>query len=292
MVPGICAAASPMQKHNDAAAASCLRDELRFGTWTVSQRGRAPGTVGECSYAPPMLHLCSNKKRARLLQVRLCEPDMRSRKSVQRARALCCLALPLAVLCGRFDAWDVPCAGWRAAESQRQTKRPFNGKLVAWRLLRTCASRGRYAAEPRCHVGSTCPVDLDIDQPTFPDSNYARQCHLTSRRLKRALGSTTRGGAASIRDKICAPTRGHARDFSHLSLSSRGATWSILEPHPDDREGNRGPQQLLVLDNARSGIASRLGDNLHIRGQLRRTAATNGRGRKTARDFSAAGQVL
>ena len=45
MVPGICAAASPMQKHNDAAAASCLRDELRFGTWIldVMSAARAAG---------------------------------------------------------------------------------------------------------------------------------------------------------------------------------------------------------------------------------------------------------
>ena len=63
-VLGICAAASPMQKHihHDAAAASCLRDELRFGTWTVSQRGRAPGTGGECARFDYVNRTCDRGK--------------------------------------------------------------------------------------------------------------------------------------------------------------------------------------------------------------------------------------
>ena len=48
--------------HRDAAAASCLRDELRSGTWMVSQRQRAPGTGGECARFDYVNRTCDRGK--------------------------------------------------------------------------------------------------------------------------------------------------------------------------------------------------------------------------------------
>ena len=191
LIPGICAAASPMQKHihHDAAAASCLRDELRFGTWTVSQRGRAPGTGGECSYAPPMLHLCSNKKE------RDCSRFDYVNRTCDRGKVFSEPGLCAALRCrSLYFVGDSTVRGMflaLAGELLKANDKQSVLSTVNWsrgacyeehlRLPRPiCRS------EPRCprgvNVSYTRSNHLDIDQPyNFPDSNYARQCHEAGR---------------------------------------------------------------------------------------------------------------
>ena len=166
-------AASPMHKHihRDAAAASCLRDELRSGTWMVSQRQRAPGTGGECARFDYVNRTCDRGKA--FSETNLC--------AALRCRSL--YFVGDSTVRGMFLALAGELLKANDKQSVLSTVNWSRGACYEEHLR---LPRPICRSEPRCprgvNVSYTRSNHLDIDQPyNFPDSNYARQCHEAGR---------------------------------------------------------------------------------------------------------------
>ena len=208
--------------HRDAAAASCLRDELRSGTWMVSQRQRAPGKAfawqsawqRECARFDYVNRTCDRGKA--FSETNLC--------AALRCRSL--YFVGDSTVRGMFLAL----AGELLNTNGKQTvltkiDRSFGACYEEHLRLPRPICR----SEPRCprgvNVSYTKSNHLDIDEPfNYPDSSFARQCH---------DGIATRHGMQSLQwDHLL-------EEEPQLLVLSRGAhTQGYSDVHGQDMRTN------------------------------------------------------